>query len=130
MIAFSLGSHEQSLTQLGELAQFLVQLAGEDIIIQADGNPISGRKGKQSTLPCLELANYLLHTIKLPTYVQVSGGTNHLTGRLDRERRIPIHGIGMGSFARKHLDLKPSDLLSSIQLEQSILRAKELVLSV
>jgi len=129
LLAFSLGAHGQSETELVTLAQELVTLAGPEIIVQADGQPISGRKGKKSTLPCLELAQSL-HRAEISAYIQVSGGTNNLTGQLARELEIPIHGIGMGSFARKHLNLSPSDPLNSELYGAALERARELVLSV
>lgn len=129
LLAFSVGSHGQSYEAILSLVQDIHDWAGSDMIIQADGQPISGRKGSKSTLPCLELAEFLFQQ-GVPGYIQVSGGTNNLTGRLAKEKNIPIHGIGMGSFARKYLNLKPSQDTDSAQLDQAITRARELILSV
>jgi len=130
VIAFSIGAHNMTFEELASLASDIVKMAGSEIIIQADGKPISGRKGKQSTMPSLELANYLFKTNNIPSFIQVSGGTNNLTGSLARESRIPIHGVGMGSFARKYLDLKPSDKLTTNKIDTCIKRAKQLVTSI
>ena len=129
LLAFSLGAHNQSPAELIQLAQDIIELAGSDIIIQADGKPISGRKGELSTLPCLELAKTLLAK-KFSAYIQVSGGTNNLTGQLARAKAIPVHGVGMGSFARKYIDLKPSERQLPDKIKTCIQKAKELVLSV
>lgn len=130
LLAFSLGAHGQSEAELLALARDLETLAGPDILIQADGQPISGRKGKKSTLPCLNLAQYLRQA-GLKAYIQVSGGTNNLTGQMARELAVPIHGVGMGSFARKHLELEPDEpVLSPERYALALDRARELVHSV
>jgi NAD-dependent dihydropyrimidine dehydrogenase PreA subunit len=129
LLAFSMGAHGQSPAEIAQLAQDVRELAGSDILLQADGKPISGRKGEKSTLPCLELAEYLLAQ-ELETFVQVSGGTNDLTGSLAKKRKSGIHGVGMGSFARKYLDLSPSEPLSAELLQEKIARARVLVKSV
>lgn len=129
LLAFSLGAHGQSPEEIAQLATEIEAHLGPQIIIQADGKPISGRKGKKSTQPSLELAQKLFKR-GLKSYIQVSGGTNNLTGQLAREQAVPIHGVGMGSFARKYLDLSPSDELTPELLERSVQRARELVSSV
>lgn len=126
VVAFSIGAHNMSNEEIAQLARDIVAMAGSDIIIQADGKPISGRKGKQSTLPSLELAQYLFK-VGIDSYIQVSGGTNDFTGPLAREKDIPIHGVGMGSFARKFLNIKPSDQLTSQDLNHCIQEATKLV---
>lgn len=129
LLAFSLGAHGQSLPEIAQLALTIRALAGPDILIQADGKPISGRKGEKSTLPCLELAETLFAQ-GLDAYVQVSGGTNDLTGALARRRQSGIHGVGMGSFARKFIDLSPSESLTEALLQAKIAQARQLVASV
>lgn len=129
LVAFSMGSHGQIPSEVRHLAYDVIELAGSDIIIQADGKPISGRKGENSTLPCLELAHALLAD-PIAAFVQVSGGTNNLTGKLAQSKQIPIHGIGMGSFARKYIDLKPSEGHNYTHWEIYQQRARELVQSV
>jgi len=129
LLAFSLGAHGQSPLEIAHLAQTIRALAGPDILIQADGKPISGRKGEKSTLPCLELAETLFAQ-GLDCFVQVSGGTNDLTGPLARRRQSGIHGVGMGSYARKFIDLSPSEPLSEALLQEKIVKARILVESV
>lgn len=129
LLSFSLGAHGQSPAELAALARDIRNLAGSDIVIQADGKPISGRKGEKSTLPSLELAEYL-RASGLDTYLQVSGGTNDLTGTLAQQRQSDIHGVGMGSFARKYLDLSPSEVLTDSLFQEKLQRARQLVQSV
>lgn len=129
LLAFSMGAHGQDHADIVALARDVVDLAGTDVIVQADGKPISGRKGAKSTLPCLELASELL-AARLGAFIQVSGGTNDLTGKLAREQQIGIHGVGMGTFARKYVGVSPSDVLDDAARAEAIARARALVNSV
>ena len=130
LISFSVGDYGQGVDALLTLVQHIVGWAGSGIIIQVDGKPISGRSGVESTLPALDLAARVM-ALDLPAFVQVAGGTNDLTGSLARERSLPIHGVGMGSFARAHIGLlQAAHDPSRLDPWQSIQRARELVLSV
>ncbi len=129
LLAFSLGAHGQSTAQLIELARWISERCGPNIIIQADGQPISGRKGKRSSLASLELARELF-AAKIPAFIQVSGGVNDLTGQLAQESHIPIHGVGMGSFARKYVGLSPSQVLDSQDYQLAVQQAQQLVQSI
>ena len=129
LLAFSMGAHGQQVAEIVALAREVVGLAGREIIIQADGKPISGRKGAKSTQPCLDLAKALLDA-QTGAFIQVSGGTNDLSGRLAQAQGIGIHGVGMGSFARKYLRLSPSDALDADARAGALTRAQSLVESV
>lgn len=129
LLAFSLGAHGQSTAQIVALAQFISERCGPDIIIQADGQPISGRKGKRSSLASLELARELF-AAKIPAFIQVSGGVNDLTGQLAQESQIPIHGVGMGSFARKYVGISPSQTLDAQDYQLAVKQAQQLVQSI
>ncbi|MBC7545708.1 MAG: 4Fe-4S dicluster domain-containing protein [Candidatus Sericytochromatia bacterium] len=129
LISFSVGDYGQGTEAVLALIRRIVGWAGSGIIIQVDGKPISGRTGVESTLPALELAARVM-ALDVSAFVQVAGGTNDLTGSLARERSLPIHGVGMGSFARAHLGLQAVHDPSQLDRWQSIQRARELVLSV
>lgn len=129
LLAFSMGAHGQAHAEIVQLAHDIVAQVGPEIIIQADGKPISGRKGAKSTQPCLDLAQALIQS-QLPAFIQVSGGTNDLTGQLAKEQDIAIHGVGMGSYARKYVNLSPSEAISEAEFREAIAKAKELVNSV
>lgn len=70
-------------------------------IIQADGSPMSGGEDDfKTTLQAIAMAE-LIQNEDLPVYILVSGGTNSKTAELARICGINIHGIGIGSYARK-----------------------------
>ena len=69
------------------------------ILVQADGQPISGEAGEASTLPAIDYSAKLIAG-GVP-HVQAAGGANDQTGRLARDREIPLVGVGVGSYARK-----------------------------
>lgn len=130
LLSFSVGDYGQGVPAVLALVRTIVGWAGSGIIIQADGRPISGRSGAESTRAALDLAAQVL-ALALPVHVQVAGGTNDLTGALARERSLPIGGVGMGSFARAHVGLPDAAQdPSRLELRQSIRRARELVSSV
>jgi ferredoxin len=129
-ISFSVGDYGQGVPAVLALVGEIVGWAGSGIIIQTDGKPISGRSGAASTRAALDLAAQVMD-LDLPAFVQVAGGTNDLTGALAQERSLPIHGVGMGSYARAFVGLPDAaQIPSRLDLWQSIHRARELVLSV
>ncbi len=77
------------------------------LIVQADGNPISGLNDSVATtqkaieeaqnFQCIENIILIL-----------SGGTNAQTAKLANEKKLHFDGIAWGSFARKILDEKDS----------------------
>jgi hypothetical protein len=91
------------------------------ILIQTDGNPISGQKGENSTLPALCLAQKILSS-GIDAHIQPAGGANDQTARLAEQMKLPIAGVGMGSFARNAVRGK--------SFESAVLEASRLVASV
>jgi Fe-S-cluster-containing hydrogenase component 2 len=128
LLACSLGAHGQSIEALVELAHHITTLWSDEMIIQADGQPISGRKGWRSTWPALVLAQHFFEA-KVPAFIQVSGGVNDLTREIACREGIPIHGVGTGSFARKYLGLSPHVPLTSETFEVALAKASALVQS-
>lgn len=73
----------------------------ENIIIQADGKPMSGGVDDyKSTLQTIAFAQ-LIRENKLPVKVITSGGTNSKTSELSRLIGVDIDGVALGSYARK-----------------------------
>lgn len=117
VLAYSIDGRQLGFPGAIALAQ---ELGGPGVIIQADGKPISGTVGDRSTIPALRLAR-AMGRAGVQGLIQPAGGTNDRTGPLADHYRIPIAGVGMGSFARrvaKHLeegDLSPNAWLLAVK---------------
>lgn len=97
VLAYSIDGKQLGFPRAIALAR---QVGGPDVIIQADGKPISGTVGDKSTIPALRLAR-AMGRAGVPGLIQPAGGTNDRTGRLADQYGIAIAGVGMGSFARR-----------------------------
>lgn len=70
-------------------------------IVQADGAPMSGGDDHyNTTLQALATAD-IVQKAKLPVWVIISGGTNSKTAEMAKLFELNLHGIAIGSFARK-----------------------------
>ncbi len=73
----------------------------DNVIIQADGKPMSGGKDDyKSNLQTVAFAE-LIRNAKLPVFLILSGGTNSKTSKMAKECSINIDGVALGSYARK-----------------------------
>lgn len=106
-----------------------LEVGGPDVIIQADGKPISGTVGDKSTIPALRLARHLLRN-GVPGFIQVAGGANDRTGILADRHEISLAGVGMGSFARRAARPLEEGDTSDRAWEQAVREALRLVLTV
>ena len=71
------------------------------VIVQADGNPMSGGTDDyNTTLQSIACAD-VVQKSKLPVYILLSGGTNSKTTEFARMCNIDAKGVAIGSFARK-----------------------------
>jgi Fe-S-cluster-containing hydrogenase component 2 len=76
-------------------------IAGERMIVQADGVPMSGEGDDfNTTLQAVACADVVIKS-GIPVKVLLSGGTNSKTGMLARQCGVVAHGVSVGSFARK-----------------------------
>lgn len=83
------------------LRQMIAQKPPYSVIIQADGNPMSGGEDDfETTLPAVEMGLFI-KSLNLPVYLILSGGTNSKTAQLCKEKRLDVNGIAFGSYARK-----------------------------
>lgn len=97
LLAYSLDGKQLGYPRVLALARAL----GEPgVILQADGKPISGTSGDASTIPAVRLARAILR-LGTGAWVQPAGGANDRTGMIAERHGIAIHGVGMGSFARR-----------------------------
>ena len=111
------------------------EIAGERLIIQADGIPMSGGVDNfNTTLQAVSIADLLNKELKdkerkfknLPI---LSGGTNSLTDKLARQCDVRFNGITIGTHARKVIKstrAKP-DQISKEDLINAISKAKNLI---
>ena len=73
----------------------------DDIIIQADGKPMSGGADDyKSNLQTVAFAEIIKNN-NLPARVILSGGTNSKTTKFAKECNISVDGVALGSYARR-----------------------------
>ena len=71
------------------------------MIVQADGVPMSGGKDDfNTTLQAVAISDVVAKN-KLPVKILASGGTNSRTGELLKLCGVGVHGVSIGTFARK-----------------------------
>lgn len=140
LFSVSLNAVQMTVAEAADLAGHLGDWFPDDrIVIQADGKPISGTAGRESTLPAVSFSQALMAT-GLPDAVQPAGGANDQTGVVASERQAAIAGVGIGSYARCIIAGKteaqralqqrdPGAPLDAVALED-IQRARALVQSV
>ena len=108
MISMCLDRKHLSNSMLLERIISAHEIAGDRLIIQADGIPISGGTDDfNTTLQAVSIADYINKELKdkerkfknLP--ILISGGTNSFTGELARQCDVRFNGITIGTHARK-----------------------------
>lgn len=102
MMSICIGRKSFTDEKIAELLKKMVaQRPPYSVIIQADGNPMSGGEDDfKTTLPAVETGAFI-KSLNLPVYVILSGGTNSKTSQLCKEKGLDIDGIAFGSYARK-----------------------------
>lgn len=107
-ISMCLDRYNLSNLHLVERIKRAADLAGDRIMIQADGVPMSGSSDDyNTTLQAIAIADIIHKELirkdkkysKIP--VLLSGGTNSHTGKLARQCQIPFNGVCIGTHARK-----------------------------
>lgn len=107
-ISMCLDRHHLSNVHLIDRIRQAKKIAGERLIIQADGVPMSGGTDDfNTTLQAIAIAEVIdkdlikrEHDFRdLP--ILLSGGTNSYTGELARMCRVPFSGVSIGTHARK-----------------------------
>jgi Fe-S-cluster-containing hydrogenase component 2 len=100
LLSFCVESKRFNPAELQNYANSLTKLVNKKVIIQIDGIPMGATDKPCSSLQTVSAAAILLEN-KLDAYIQLSGGTNHLTKKLVSQLGLKISGIGYGTFARK-----------------------------
>ncbi len=76
-------------------------ITGERMIVQADGDPMSGSEDDfNTTLQTIACADIVIKS-EIPVMIFLSGGTNSKTGLLAKQCEVEAHGVAIGSYARK-----------------------------
>lgn len=136
-ISMCLDRNHLSSTQLIERIRQAHDIAGERLMIQADGVPMSGGQDDyNTTLQAIATADIIQKNLiqkdrrfrGLP--LLVSGGTNSLTGELARLCQVSISGVAIGTHARKavkpFLEMK-HDHEDPAALKAAIREARDLI---
>ncbi len=90
-----------SNVRLVERIRMMHSIAGERMIVQADGMPMSGEGDDlNTTLQAVACADIVLKS-HIPVIVLLSGGTNSKTGTLANQCGVRAHGVAVGSYARE-----------------------------
>ncbi|MBW2118559.1 MAG: DUF561 domain-containing protein [Deltaproteobacteria bacterium] len=90
-----------SNTHLSNRIKEAYAVSGERTIIQADGDPMSGGSDDfNTTLQAVSTAD-IVQKSGVPVKILASGGTNSRTKELADLCGVNIHGVSIGTFARK-----------------------------
>ena len=103
------------------------EIAGERLIIQADGVPMSGEGDNyNTTLQAIACADVVVKS-GVPVKVLLSGGTNSKTGLLAEQCGVKVNGVAIGSFARKIVKkyINKEDFNSSINIQEEAVKVAE-----
>ena len=140
MISMCLDRYHLTNVHLIERIRLAKEIAGDRLIIQADGIPMSGGKDDfNTTLQAISIADIINKELKqkdkkfkrLP--ILISGGTNSHTGNLARQCGVEFSGITIGTHARSVVRPFISDTmesyLSSERIPEAVNAASTLITS-
>jgi len=132
-ISLCIDRHLLSNIRLIERVRSAYEIAGQRLIIQADGIPMSGseKDDYNCTLQAISCAD-IIQKSGIPAMMILSGGTNSKTGLLARQCGIKANGIALGSFARAMLRnfTARDDLSNNIQSIRKALSVAEKLIRV
>ena len=132
LLSFSIGSNLLDDEEIKKAANLCYNLAGKGIILQCDGIPMSGglekltKNGNNTGKSCMHVAK-VIQEENLPVYLQISGGTNQYSYSQATKSGLNIHGVAIGSYARK---LLMPYLSNNEKVNEAVAIAKSLVNSV
>ncbi len=123
LISVCLGSGFASFNELIEQAKEVYSFLGDWTLIQIDGRPMTGF-GRQDalTLQALAGAQAVLEA-NLPLFVQVSGGINDRIRPLLNQFDLKVHGVGMGSFAKKVVEPYLNNKETAVQIASNLVNS-------
>jgi ferredoxin len=107
-ISMCLDRYHLSNMHLIERIRAAQKIAGDRIIIQADGVPMSGGADDfNTTLQAIAIADVIQKDLKIKDKdfqdlpILLSGGTNGKTAEMARMCNVPFQGVSIGTHARK-----------------------------
>lgn len=120
LISVCLGSGFSSYAELAEQAKEVHNMFGDWTLVQIDGKPMSGFERQDALmLQALASAQAVLET-GLPLFTQISGGINDKVRPLLNQFELKVHGVGMGSFAKKLIEPYINNLETAVQIAQNL----------
>jgi len=118
LLSFCVESKRFNSVELQNYVSSLTSLVNQKIIIQIDGIPMGATDKACSSLQAVSAAATLLES-KINAYIQLSGGSNHLTKSLVNQLGLKISGIGYGTFSRNlilsYLEEQEEDFYRQLQ---------------
>lgn len=94
-------SHLGDTQLIGRIKKFISIRKDFSTVIQCDGAPMSGVDDNyNTTLQALATAD-IVQKAKLPVWLLLSGGTNSKTTEMAKLFGVHVHGVAIGSYARK-----------------------------
>jgi Fe-S-cluster-containing hydrogenase component 2 len=138
-ISMCLDRFHLSNFQLIERIKKAKDIAGDRLIIQADGVPMSGGSDDfNTTLQAIAIADIIhkefnqnkRNTKYKDFYVLLSGGTNGQTAELAELCNVPYHGLSLGTHARKLVRkfTTSDEFLDNVDvLKSAVLEAHDLI---
>ncbi|MDJ0626178.1 MAG: LdpA C-terminal domain-containing domain [Candidatus Caenarcaniphilales bacterium] len=123
MVSVCIGSGFASYSELKEQAEEIYNILGDGTLIQVDGKAMSGFVKEDSVmLQSLAAAQAVLE-VKLPLYVQVSGGINDRIRILLDQFGLKTHGVGIGSYAKKQIEPYLNDIETAVQIASKLVQS-------
>lgn len=96
-------SHLGDIQLINRIKRFISLRKDFSVIIQCDGAPMSGGDDNlNTTLQTIATAD-IVQKANLPVWLLLSGGTNSRTTEMAKKFGIKVHGVAIGSYARKIL---------------------------
>lgn len=129
-VSICLDRSKLSNERLIQRIKWAKEIAGDRMIVQADGAPMSGSGDDyNTTLQAIAIAD-IIQKEKMNVMLLLSGGTNSKTGELARLCNIVPNGVAIGTFARKLIkeQIRQKDLKNNrLALTATVQKAKWLI---
>lgn len=120
LVSVCLGSGFASFNELQEQTVEIHNILGDGALVQVDGKPMTGfNKHDSMMLQALSASQAVLEANR-HVYVQVSGGINDGVRSLLNQFDLKVHGVGIGSYAKKLIEPYLNDLETAVQIASKL----------